>query len=122
MTGFYNKPFFLKHKISNNIVVESYIGFILNNNLYYLKGDINEDNFETYKDKIKSYFGASNCTEEEELRKISCSSQTDPVEAGLDLLHNSMYVISPIENQTTIFACTIRLSDTTYSSCLTIDE
>ena len=80
MESFSNRPFFLKHKISNNIVVESYIGFVVTEDLaqnnpgmtagtYYLRGGIPEmvssekPIYDENKATLLSAFGSSNCTE-----------------------------------------------------------
>ena len=69
-------PFFIKHKINNNrVVTESYVGFILNNNVYYIRGagaTYNETNnswnddspyYEETKVTLHTAFGSENCSE-----------------------------------------------------------
>ena len=53
--------FFLRHKLTNNIITESYVGFVLNNQDYYLKGGDGGDSYETNKETLLSAFGSSNC-------------------------------------------------------------
>lgn len=79
MQSFSNKPFFLKHKLSNNIVTESYLGFVVTNAMaesnpgmtagtYYLRGgvdeymDSNKPFYNANKETLFSAFGSSNCT------------------------------------------------------------
>lgn len=56
MAAFSNRPFYLKHTISNNTVTESYVGFVVTNAMaqanpgmtagtYYLRGGVDETSF-----------------------------------------------------------------------------
>ena len=72
------KPVFLKHKIENNIIKESYAGFVVTSEMaaanpgmtagtYALKGGIEEGNlaiYEANKQVLLKAFGASYCTED----------------------------------------------------------
>ena len=79
-TGNIDRPFFLKHTIQNNIVTESYLGFVVSNEMaqanpgmtagtYYLRGLVDEYDTsekpvnEANKAALLSAFGSSNCTE-----------------------------------------------------------
>ena len=67
--------FFLRHTVANNIVVNTDIGFVMNNTLYYMKGggctynpqtdNCNNDSiyYEENKQTLKTAFGASYCNE-----------------------------------------------------------
>lgn len=74
ISNFYNLPVFNKHYMNNNIVSESYVGFIINNKVYYLRGDIrpmlNNNGYYYYEESpyyednkniIKNAFGEENC-------------------------------------------------------------
>ena len=54
--------FFFKNKMENGIVTEKYIGFVYNDNLYYLRG-ADEDSYDSNKSVMQTAFGASNCEE-----------------------------------------------------------
>ena len=63
-------PFFLKHKISNNVITESYVGFEYNGNIYYIRAyksnpNSSTDNpyYENNKQILQNAFGVSKCTE-----------------------------------------------------------
>ena len=79
MAAFSNRPFYLKHTISNNIVTESYLGFVVTDAMaqdnpgvtagtYYLRGGINESSlaeqpvYEANKAVLLSAFGSSYCS------------------------------------------------------------
>ncbi|MBR4694299.1 MAG: hypothetical protein IKQ06_03530 [Bacilli bacterium] len=74
MAAFYDSTFFLKSELKNNIVINSYVGFLLNDNLYYLKagGATRKNSYEFYLDSIyfeankaileEAYGGASHCS------------------------------------------------------------
>ena len=70
-----NKPFYIKLLINNNIINGSYLGFNLNNRLYYIQGGgatynslenhYNNDSiyYESNKKILKDAFRAENCSE-----------------------------------------------------------
>ena len=64
----FNHPMFLRYVVSNNIINEIYVGFVLNDNVYYLRGGINETDldekpvYESNKAVLLNAFGSSNCT------------------------------------------------------------
>ena len=66
----FGKNYFLKRGISNNIIVDSYIGFIIDNQVYYIKGAINESElsnkptYENNKSIMLEAFGSENCQPE----------------------------------------------------------
>jgi len=66
----FGKPVFLKHIIANGKVISTYIGFTMNNNVYYIRGGVYEsgkdDNDPTpiYEENIgimENAFGTENC-------------------------------------------------------------
>ncbi len=65
----FGHQFFLKHTVSNDVITKSYVGFVLNNNVYYLQGGIREENLETKlvyesnKVVLLNAFGSSKCTD-----------------------------------------------------------
>ena len=65
----FGHPFFLKHTVVNNIITESYVGFVLNDTVYYLRGGVDESSlttkpiYEANKAVLLSAFGSENCTE-----------------------------------------------------------
>ncbi len=58
----FGHDFFVKSVVSNNIVMESYIGFVLNNNVYYIRGG-DESDYDNNKNLLNNAFGISNCDE-----------------------------------------------------------
>ena len=52
---------FLRHKLANNVVSESYVGFVINSQDYYLKGGDGGASYATNKSTLLSAFGSSNC-------------------------------------------------------------
>ena len=65
--------FFLRHSIVNNIVTESYVGFVKGGTAYYLRGGVDEHEaatkpvYEANKATLLSAFGSGNCSTD-----ISC--------------------------------------------------
>ena len=74
----YGRNYFLKHTVLNNVVTESYVGIVSNNNVYYLRGGgatctlnaynetvCNSDSpyYASNKTILASVFGSSNCSE-----------------------------------------------------------
>ncbi|MBR6133668.1 MAG: hypothetical protein IKQ29_02995 [Bacilli bacterium] len=53
------KPYFLKHKISNDLIIENSLGFVYNNNYYFLSNT--SFNYQSSSDYLVGIFG-SNCT------------------------------------------------------------
>ena len=84
----FGHDFFIRHRIENDLVSESYVGFILNNNVYYLRGagatyntqtsSYNNDSpyYESNKATLINAFGSSNCSEyvDGDYKSYSCSS------------------------------------------------
>ena len=76
----YDKPFFLKLSVPNNIITEAYVGFIYNNNVYYLQGGVNESAlsskpvYESNKEILINAFGTEKCTNNN--TRFSCSDST----------------------------------------------
>ena len=74
----FGHDFFLRHTIVNNIVTESYVGFVKDGTAYYLKGGVYEfvsatkPVYEANKATLLSAFGSSNCTDY--TTYYSCSS------------------------------------------------
>ena len=56
-----NKPFFMRHKIENNIITESNVGFVYNNNAYYLKTTPGTATFNHNLAVGQSAFGTARC-------------------------------------------------------------
>ena len=78
MAAYSNRPFYLKYTISNNIVTESYVGFVVTDAMaqanpemtagtYYIRGGVNESSltdkpiYEANKATLLSAFGSSHC-------------------------------------------------------------
>ena len=61
-----NTPAFLRHRVKNNIIKETYLGFVYNNNIYYLRGaKVNGGTNPYFTDNINvliNAFGAANCS------------------------------------------------------------
>lgn len=74
--------FFLKQVITNNKLTESYVGFVLDDTVYYLRGgdatfvdggySPDSPYYETNRATLLSAFGSSNCTEDSS--RIVCST------------------------------------------------
>ena len=76
--------FFLRHKIKNNVISESYVGFVLNGQDYYLRGagaTCSSGNnyygdspyYETNKETLLSAFGNSNCDVDDSFPCVECT-------------------------------------------------
>ena len=62
LNGF-NQNFFIRHLIdSNNKITSSYIGFMKDDNIYYIQGGNNGNYYQTNKDELLKIFGKDNCT------------------------------------------------------------
>ena len=64
----FGHPFFVRHTIRNDEITESYLGFVKDGNVYYLRGGVDESNsnkpiFEENKATLISAFGSKNCKE-----------------------------------------------------------
>ncbi len=82
MAAFNNKPFYLRHTVENNVVTESYVGFIVTQAMasansgmtagtYYLKGGDGGASYSTNVSTLTTAFGSSNCTDYS--GNLSCS-------------------------------------------------
>ena len=72
---YFGHDFFIRHKAEGNLITESYVGFVYNNNVYYLRGagatynssthDYNDDSpyYNSNKEIATNAFGSSNCYE-----------------------------------------------------------
>ena len=59
----FGHPFFLRHILDdNNKIIESYVGFVVDNNAYYIKGN-DSTYYETNRNTLLNAFGSSNCIE-----------------------------------------------------------
>ena len=81
MAAFSNRPIFLRHRIQNDVVSESYVGFVVTSAMaqansgmtagtYYLRG---LDTWDTTKDVLQSAFGTSSSYCSENSWYFSCS-------------------------------------------------
>ena len=60
----YGHPFFTAHVVNgSNEITESYVGFVLNGTVYYLKGGDSGVSYEANKAALTTAFGSSNCTD-----------------------------------------------------------
>ena len=102
--AFDNRPFFLKHTITNNVVTENYVGFVVTSEMvganpgmtagtYYLRGGVNEESltdkpiYEANKAVLLSAFGSSYCTDS--VSNFRCSA------SGLSIaVHSDGFVTS----------------------------
>ena len=83
VTNTFNHPFFMKHKVVNNKVVESYVGFVLNGYDYYLQGsatahqDIDNPYYAKNSEILRKIFGNDNCViglSYNDKEEMTCSS------------------------------------------------
>ena len=72
----YGHPFFTAHVVNgSNEITESYVGFVLNGTVYYLKGGDSGVSYEANKAALTTAFGSSNCTNYTDYTSIySCSA------------------------------------------------
>lgn len=59
----FGNPFFLKHTVVEDIIKETSIGFVINDNLYYILSSNTNNYYDHNKGVLKSAFGEENCTE-----------------------------------------------------------
>ena len=58
----HNKPFFTAHIVNeSNIIEESYMGFVIDENVYYLRGGDSGNSYSINKDILDEALGSSNC-------------------------------------------------------------
>ena len=57
------KNIFLRHTIENDVITESYVGFIKDGNAYYLQGGDNGDAYTQNKSTLDEAYGSANCTD-----------------------------------------------------------
>ena len=118
----FGQNFFLRHRLSNNVISESYAGFVLNNQDYYLRGAgatyNNQENYynadslyyETNKATLLSAFGSDNC--EIDLLCVGNCQYTQCYLSGLSAITDSNGFVS-VGNEE--FACSVYASGS--SSC-----
>ncbi len=71
----FGHSFFTAHIVDNNAITESYVGFVLNGTVYYLKGGDSGASYEANKAALTTAFGSSNCTDYTDYTSIySCSA------------------------------------------------
>lgn len=110
---------FIQDKYVNGVTKGLDVGYIKNNELYYLKGYINENNldekpaFEANKDVLITSFGDENCTVTE--RQVRC---IDPVNNYLGYVNTDGYVFFTVCGDTAK-RCTVNAGG--YSGCNTTD-
>ena len=77
MAAFDNKPFFLMHRIQGGVVAESYVGFVVTSEIYYLKAFVDESSlsakpvYEANREMLKTVFSSGHC--EDGISILSCS-------------------------------------------------
>ncbi len=57
------KNIFIRHTIENDVITESYVGFIKDGNVYYLQGGDNGDAYTHNKSILDEAYGSANCTD-----------------------------------------------------------
>ena len=74
MTSFDN-IFFTKYTVADGIVTRTYVGYVFNNRVYYLRGSNGKYSYKTNKDVLNESVGETNCTEttEGEEKYYNCS-------------------------------------------------
>jgi hypothetical protein len=70
------KSVFIRHTIENDVITESYVGFIKDGNAYYLKGGDGGTSYTQNKSTLDEAYGSANCTDN--TTYYSCSA------SGLD--------------------------------------
>ena len=112
----FGHPAFIKHVVTNDLIAESYVAFIYNNNVYYLKplgGSfddygyciIQSPYYETNKAVLENAFGSSNCNESTLFGEKSfiCSNgglSARAVSCGLVMVEDSTFKCSAVYNGT----------------------
>ena len=91
----FGRPFFLKHIVSNNKIISSYVGFVINDSVHYIKGGIYESGvddggstpvFLENMNIMKDAFGEENCFEwtNNYYRNYTCNGGDVSVYAATD--------------------------------------
>ena len=57
------KSVFIRHTIENDVITESYVGFIKDGNVYYLQGGDNGDAYTQNKSTLDEAFTSTNCAD-----------------------------------------------------------
>lgn len=78
----WGRPFFLRHTISGDTILESFVGFVVEGEVYYVQGGIPEEGsypvFEANKAILQEAFGSENCSEwirdDGKYKNITCSN------------------------------------------------
>ncbi|MBR6948776.1 MAG: hypothetical protein IKH54_01150 [Bacilli bacterium] len=105
--------FFIKYKTNQNLVQDMYIGFLYNNNLYYLKGTIDENEeekrivYDNNKYILTNVFDSKNCEDSlnGDLREYECSNSDITI---------SVFTNGMINIKNKGYGCSIGLNVSTY--------
>ena len=101
INAFDNRQFFLKHAILNGKIASNFVGFIMNGNVYYIRGGDNGESFPSNKEVLDEAFGAKNCismgiyyvcySQSAQLTSIICKD-------GCADVHDSTHICESSEN------------------------
>ena len=107
-TAAIGENFFIRLNVTNSIVTEMDFGYILNGNVYYLKG-LDQSYYESNKTIMLNSFGSSNCSIEGNGNTLNCHG------TGISQLHISNAEKMQI-NAHRVWSCCV---DPEYTNCTT---
>ena len=68
----FGHPFFMRYLVSDNVILDTYLGFIINDNVYYVHGAPGQEYRASNGTILEAAFGAENCIYDEGIA-YSCS-------------------------------------------------
>ena len=114
------KPFFIRHLIVDDLVSESYIGFIYKGHIYYVRGGsaTPADTYEKNKAVLYEAFGNDNCFENTE--HFMCRTSNLSIETSEDnwIKIVDIYASDSGINNEGSWLCSISVLDNSASNCV----
>jgi len=100
----FGHDFFIRHKIENDVITESYVGLVRNGTTYYLKGGDNGTSYSTNVGTLTTAFGIS-----------YCYGDTSYLGCGASGLHAHAYDAGSVDAGDDVWSC--RVFEGGVSSC-----
>ena len=100
---------FIRHKIEDNNIEKSYVGFKVRGSIYYLQGGVVDEGkndprplYKANKEVLAKAFGSGNCSE------ITSDTNYDYYSCSNDSLSALAYSYGTVSSWTTRFFCAVR--------------
>ena len=103
----FGHPFFHKLTVVNNQISATYVGFIMNGNVYYIRGGDGGASYKSNKTVLSNLFGSENCQNTGNDEYYICFDQTSELTAiacksGCTDVHDRSHICETSEDGTTI--------------------